>query len=66
MAKKKPKCEVRSDRACNGQVVRRYKGRYKSDPIFFACIGCAVDLQRAGVKFSEYHENDNPVDRKRK
>lgn len=48
----KPECQIKSDRACNGQIVRKYKGTRKGDPVFYCCIGCTTDLQRAGVKFS--------------
>jgi hypothetical protein len=51
------KCQVASHRACNGQVIRLYKGKLKNDPKFYACIGCAADLRRAGVKFSEVNQS---------
>lgn len=53
---KKPRCEVRSDLACNGQIIRRYVGVKKGDPKFNCCIGCAAYLKRQGVRFREIQE----------
>ena len=49
----KPRCEVRSLRACNGQIVRCMRGVHKNDPEFWCCIGCLADLKRGGVQLKE-------------
>lgn len=49
----KPQCEIKSQRACNGQAVRKLKGTQKGDPEFFCCLGCSADLTRMGVKTKE-------------
>ena len=49
----KPQCEIKSQRACNGQAVRKYTGLKKGDPVFRCCIGCWADLKRSGVRMKE-------------
>jgi hypothetical protein len=37
---------------CNGEGVRRYKGKKRSDPEVNCCLGRTVYLRRAGCKFA--------------
>lgn len=50
---RKPKCDVRTHLACNGQAVRKVTGTKKTDPIFNICIGCRAYLNRQGVKLRD-------------
>lgn len=55
-----PICEVRSQRACNGQCIRLYEASDDKTLTFYACIGCVADLRRSGARFRELDSNKRP------
>ena len=46
---KKPECEVKT-LFCSGQVVRKWTGVEKGDPVFWCCLACLAKLRRQGLR----------------
>lgn len=56
---KKRKCQLKTQ-FCSGELMARYTGMDKDDPVFDACGACIVIMRRRGLKMKQV-SNDTPL-----